>query len=140
MVNNITSIVNIIVGIGVIWSIIFTICNLRAEREKRELEIFENIFKDIRNYEEKLSKEALDIETRKTWDSLFLNTLEYASFLFNEKFISNKKILLFLKDVVKWGYEEILREQENWEDRDKFPELKTLYVFMQSKFRNHVRN
>jgi len=74
-------------------------------------------------YEGKNKKEEM------AWRSLFLNTLEFQSFLFNRDYLPREEFLEFFCDVIKWGYEKILPKiEKDVTDSNKFSELKGLYA------------
>jgi hypothetical protein len=102
---------------------------IRENRKTRELQIFNSIFQELKELEEK-QKEYETEEEKKAWDSLFFNTLEYFSFLLNKEYLSDRKILSFFKDAIIAWYEQIFLEhstKEEQKDGKIYPELKNLY-------------
>lgn len=104
---------------------------LLEEKKTRELQVFDNVFIHIRDLEEKFYVEYYEApeETRKNWDSLFFNTIEYFSFLVNRKYLSDKQLAQFYEGALKMWYEEIFLKHASQEERDEkiYPEFKKLY-------------
>lgn len=67
---------------------------------------------------------------QKNWDSIQFNTLEFYSFLVNENYIKDKKIVSFFKPMIISWYENIYLnhfKQERIDDPNDYAEFKKLY-------------
>lgn len=102
---------------------------IRESRKTRELQIFYTVFKDIKQLEEK-QPDYQTAEQQQAWNSLFFNTLEFFSFLINQKMVSDKRVAEFFGDSIKAWYEELFLKKlpkEQVDDPDDYTEFKTLY-------------
>jgi hypothetical protein len=139
LVNNLLNGAQIIAGFVAAIALFITYFTFRNFGRSEEIKLSESVFKDIRSLEEQKSKveesspfpTAL-LERRKDWASLFFNTLEWLSFLINNKKIKDKKIISFFKKAIIDWYDDIFLDtsyitQEQVEDSDEYRELKKLY-------------
>jgi hypothetical protein len=109
---------------------------ITESKRTRELQTFYGIFKDLINLEEKQREYYLTEEGKKAWNSLFFNTLEFFSFLLNEKFLKDPKVLVFFEDAVKAFYEQVFVKHipaEKQKDVKVYPEFKKLYARIREK-------
>jgi hypothetical protein len=106
---------------------------LQAKRTQ-ELAIADRVYNSIAELEEKLynavaAKQGNDFLP--SWRGLFLNRLEYFSFLVNQNYLQDKKLTsFFMAAIVRW-YEDIfdkLADQTERTDPTVYPELKVLYA------------
>jgi len=78
------------------------------------IQIIMDCYREIKDlekeYYEKYEKEKNDEE--KAWRSLFLNTLEFYAFLFNRDYFPREEFLDFFREVIIFGYSEILPEEQ----------------------------
>lgn len=124
-------------SISAVAASIALIFNRRAIREAtrtRELQIFHDIFQEIKGLEEKQKEYKTDNE-KKAWNSLFFNTLEYFSFLINKAYLSDRRILSFFEDAIAAWYEQIFLKRaskKEQEDEKVYPEVKKLYKTLKS--------
>jgi hypothetical protein len=68
-----------------------------------------DLFRDIRELEKELTtiqNKKKDLDKLDDWYSRYFNTLEWFSFLINEKKISDKKIIDYFKPLIIESYEE----------------------------------
>ena len=112
-------------------SLIFNYLLIHESSKTRQLQLFENIFLEIKNTERLLydKYKKLDSNAKKEWDSLFFNTLEFFAFLINKKYLEDKKIIGFFDDAIVDWYERIFMEyhKKDLDDPKIYPELKKLY-------------
>lgn len=112
---------------------------LRENNTTRQLQLLRDSFKSIKETETKLYEnyKNADEETKKEWDSLLFNSIEYFAFLVNEKFIKNEKISGFFNDAVVGWYERIFlihyKNREELNNPKIYPEFKKLYGSIKSK-------
>jgi len=121
----------IVIGAAVV-TLIFTAKSWNKDRETRELQMAEGIFKDLRElereYYDKFQK--MTEEEKSQWDSLFFNTLEWFAFLINENKLKDKKIVDFFKPAIIEWFEDIFNvvyDASVKDDETQFEELKKLY-------------
>lgn len=124
-------IATVLSAIATTIALVFAILALKASRQATQLQIFESIFKDVRELEKEYyatyAKEE-DAEKLLEWLSLLFNTLEYVSFLFNTGKLPSGDCLFFYKDVFL-DSEEIFNAKmpESTKNNPKaFPEFRKL--------------
>ena len=90
-------------------ALFFTIITFRRTKRLDQIALSENIFKELRNLDLELSKVPIGSQyddIRKQWYLRIFNTLNWLSFLINQKIIMDKKIIDHLKpDIIRY-YEE----------------------------------
>jgi hypothetical protein len=141
--NNIQSwivLVSILVPtLSAIFAAIALILNAIAIKESkrtRELQTFYDIFKDLINLEERQRQYYETEDGKKAWNSLFFNTLEFFSFLLNERFLKDPKVLVFFEDAIRGFYEQVFLKHipvEKQRDDKVYPEFKKLYRRIREK-------
>lgn len=107
----------------------------RHEKDKQQTQLAYDIFKDIRQLEQEFSKLDKPVngnfEVIDDWYSRYFNTLEWLSFLINEKKITNKETRGFLEPLIKESYEEFYmdsnRLKRSPDEPKEFSEFKRLY-------------
>ena len=117
----------------------FAIHTFLRVRKTEQVRLAESVFKDIRTLEKDLdiikassvnSESPEEHEKRlNSWRSRFCNTLEWFSFLVNQKEIKDKKLKAFFADAVIDWYSNIFLTQMGTATADpkQFPEFKKLY-------------
>jgi hypothetical protein len=109
---------------------------IKESRRTRELQTFYGIFKDLISLEDKQRDYYLTEGGMIAWNSLFFNTLEFFSFLLNEKFLKDPKVLAFFEDAIKKFYEHMFLKyisEEKQKDTKTYPEFKKLYASVKEK-------
>jgi len=106
--------------------------SIKENNKKRELEIMTSTFKEIKDTESKLYADYknADEETKKEWDSLLFNTIEFFAFLINERYITDKKLYSFFDDAIVSWHEDIYQEhysENDVNDPKQYKEFKKLY-------------
>lgn len=136
-----TSSFDVIAGGATAGALIFTAQTFLKSRKTNQLRLIEGIFKDIRGLQAELmvikNQPIIDDQelpgernTRQSdWDSRFFNTLEWYSFLVNENYVKDKKMIGFFDDAIIDWYENIfLKHMKKAIDNPKqFPEFEKLY-------------
>lgn len=105
---------------------------LEQNTKTRELQLLDSAFKEIKSVEIKLydNYKNSDEKTKKEWDSLLFNSIEYFSMLVNNKYISDKKMIHFFDEAIVEWYEQIFvkrHTQDEKQDPKVYPEMKMLY-------------
>ena len=106
-----------------------TALTFHRARKTEEVRLAESVFKDIRALEKDLSDTGNDIKRKNSWRSQFFNTLEWLSFLINEKKMQDKKVINFYRPAIIEWYEKIFEKYmgDVVHDPKEFPEFKKLY-------------
>ena len=116
-------------------ALFFTIIRFRRTKRLDQIALSENIFKELRNLDLELSKVPIGLqydEIRKQWYLRIFNTLNWLSFLINQKIIMDKKIIDHLKpDIIRY-YEETFLDNIRVDERDSkfYHEFIKLYRMM----------
>jgi len=111
---------------------------LRAETKVRQLQILDNTLNNINQTVQLLydKYEAESEDKKKQWDSQLFNQIEYFSFLVNNKFLKDKRLIEFFKDAIIMWYEEIFLKhypKDQIENTRLYPEMKILYKRFKSR-------
>lgn len=131
--NTVVSIVVACSGIATAIALFFTIGSFLRIRKTEEIRLAESVFKDIRALQKDLSDinavTGDDIRRKNSWRSQFFNTLEWLSFLINEKKIKDKKVINFYQPAIIEWYEKVFEKHmgDAVHDPKEFPEFKKLY-------------
>jgi hypothetical protein len=137
--NSIQSWTVLVASLSAVFAAVALILNTIAIKESkrtRDLQTFYGIFKDLISLEERQREYYKTEDGKKAWNSLFFNTLEFFSFLLNEKFLKDPKVLLFFEDAVKGFYEQVFLKHipdEKQRDVKVYPEFKKLYARIREK-------
>ena len=113
-------------------ALFFTIITFRRTKRLDQIALSENIFKELRNLDLELAKVPSGShydDTRKQWYSRIFNTLNWLSFLINEKIIIDKKIIDHIKPDMTRYYEETFLKNTQLDERDSrfYQEFTKLY-------------
>ena len=123
--------IDIIAAIAAIIGLFFTGYVFLKDQKTRQLQIAEDIFKNLRELEiQYYEKYHKNDENLKQWKYIFFNTLEWFSFLINHNRLKDKEMLMFFDDTFIAYYEHIfinVFEDKYINDDKQFPEFKNLY-------------
>ena len=104
--------------------------------QTRITQMLTDCYKEIKELEAQYYQKYGNKKEEMAWRSLFLNTLEFQSFLFNRDYLPRQEFLEFFEELIKWGHNTILpKRQEELENAEKFRELKRLYSSIKEKSR-----
>jgi hypothetical protein len=128
ILSNIDFFAAIIAAIG----LFFTAYVFLKDEKTKQLQIAEGIFKDIRDLENQYYVNYYQESEykKKNWSSIFFNTLEWFSFLINNRKLNDKEMIYFFKDAIIIYYEDIfckIYDAQIINDNTQFPEFKQLY-------------
>ena len=86
------------------------------------------------NWQKYLSGPQYD-EVRSPWFSRMFNSLEWLSFMINEKIMSDKKLVEFIKPMIISYYDDTFLKSASLVERDldNYPQFKKLYQAVKSK-------
>jgi hypothetical protein len=90
-------------------ALFITIITFRRTKRLDQITLSDNIFKALRNLDSKLAKGSPCSQyddTKSQWYYRILNTLNWLSFMINEKLISDKKLIVHIKPVIANYYED----------------------------------
>ena len=115
-------------------TVVFTYRAVLQAIRSQELATVDRLFNSIAQLEEKLYDAIASGEGKTilpSWRGLFLNRLEYLSFLVNHNYLGDEKLVSFFTDAVVRWYEDIfesLAKESEKTDPKTYHELKTLYA------------
>jgi hypothetical protein len=121
----------IVAGIYAI-ALFYTIVTFRRTKRLDQITLSNTIFSDLRELDRELAKipsASQYDDARSQWYSRIFNTLDWLSFLINEKVISDKKMIEYMKrDVIRY-YEDIFLKNASVDeiDSNSYQEFKKLY-------------
>jgi hypothetical protein len=121
-------------AIAVILALVYAVRNYNRGKQLEQVKLINDTLKDLYRIEEKL----IDVPNHKyphlakrLWDSIYLNELDWLSFLVNKKQITNKKFIAYFINSIKTDYEKRIFQKyatkEEKEDDEAYSDLKDLY-------------
>lgn len=122
-----------IISAGIYATALFiTIITFRRAKRLDQITLSDNIFKELRNLDLELAKVPPGSQyddARDQWHSRIFNTLNWLSFMINEKMITDKKIIEHMKPVIARYYEEKFMKNVSVVERDSkfYQEFTKLY-------------
>jgi hypothetical protein len=110
----------------------FTAYVFLKDEKTKQLQIAENIFKDLRDLENQYYEKYYQENEykKKNWSSIFFNTIEWFSFLINHGKLNDKEMIGFFKEAIISYYEDIfckIYDFKSINDNTQFAEFKQLY-------------
>jgi hypothetical protein len=121
----------IVAGIYAI-ALFYTIVTFRRTKRLDQITLSNTIFSDLRDLDRELAKIPSGSQyddARSQWYSRIFNTLDWLSYLINEKVIGDKKMIEYMKrDIIRY-YEDIFLKNASVDERDSnsYQEFKKLY-------------
>ena len=102
-------------------ALFFTIITFQRTKRLDQIALSDNIFSELRNLDFELAKippgsEYDDVRTQ--WYSRIFNTLNWLSFMINEKMITDKKMIEHMKPDIARYYEEMFLKNVSIDERD----------------------
>ena|SRR5919199_5238880 len=113
-------------------ALFITIITFRRTKRLDQITLSDNIFKELRNLDLELAKVPPGSQyddTRSQWYYRIFNTLNWLSFMINEKLITDKKLIEHMKPVIASYYEQTFMNNVTVEERDSkfYQEFTKLY-------------
>ena len=113
-------------------ALFITIITFRRTKRLDQITLSDNIFKELRNLDLELAKVPPGSQyddTRSQWYYRIFNTLNWLSFMVNEKMITDKKLIEHMKPVIASYYKETFMNNVTVEERDSkfYQEFTKLY-------------
>src|SRR6476660_5124432 len=114
-------------------ALFYTIITFRRTKRLDQISLLNKIFSDLRDLDREvanISSESKYDDIRSQWYSRIFNSVNWLSFMVNEKVISDKKMIEHFKPLVARYYEEIFLKNALKYERDSnyYPEFKKLYL------------
>jgi hypothetical protein len=113
-------------------ALFITIITFRRTKRLDQITLSDNIFKELRNLDLELAKVPPGSQyddNRSQWYYRIFNTLNWLSFMINEKLITDKKLIEHMKPVIASYYEQTFMNNITVEERDSkfYQEFTKLY-------------
>ena len=102
-------------------ALFFTIITFQRTKRLDQIALSDNIFSELRNLDLELAKIPPGSEyddVRSQWYSRIFNTLNWLSFMINEKMITDKKMIEHMKPDIARYYEEMFLKNVSIDERD----------------------
>ena len=103
-------------------ALFYTIVTFRRTKRLDQIALSDRIFSELRELDLELAKippESQYDDIRSQYHSCILNTLDYLSFLVNQKVIDDRRLLEYMKPIVIEYYEEtFLKHASSIDERD----------------------
>ena len=120
-------------------ALFITIITFRRAKRLDQITLSDNIFKELRNLDLELAKVPPGSQydgTRSQWYYRIFNTLNWLSFMINEKLISDKKLIAHIKPVIANYYEDTFMKNISVGQRDSkfYQEFTKLYRTIKKQF------
>jgi hypothetical protein len=119
-------------------ALFYTIVTFRRSKRLDQITSLGDVMKELRDVDRELAKipsgSQYD-EDRSLWFSRMFNSLEWLSFMINEKIMTDKKLLEYVKPMVISYYDDTFLKHASAKESDSnnYPQLKKLYQAMKSK-------
>jgi hypothetical protein len=114
-------------------ALFYTILTFRRSKRLDQLTITNEIFLELRNLDRELAKippEAQYDDTRSQTYSRIFTTLDYLSFLINQKVVDDRRLMDYMKADIIRDYEDAFLKHASIDERDSnsYQQFKKLYV------------
>ena len=122
-----------IIGAGIYATALFyTILTFKHTKRLDQISLSNNIFNELRNLDLEIAKIPLEPkydDVRNQWYSRMFNSINWLSFLINEKVINDKKMIEHFKPIIVKYYEDIFIKSVSIEEQNfnSYSEFKKLY-------------
>lgn len=113
-------------------ALVYTIVTFRRSKKLDQITSLGDVMKELRDVEREMAKipsgSQYD-EVRSSWYSRMFNSLEWLSFMINEKIVTDKKLVEYIKPMVINYYDNSFLKYVSAIDRDSdnYPQFKKLY-------------
>ena len=121
-----------IITAGIYAIALFYIVTFRRTKRLDQITLSNNIFNDLRDLDRELAEIPSGSQydnARSPWYSRTFNTLDWLSFLINEKVINERKMIEYMKPIIVRYYEDTFLKNASVDERDSksYQQFKTLY-------------
>ena len=113
-------------------ALFYTIVTFRRTKRLDQITLSNNIFNDLRDVDRELAKIPAGSQydnARSPWYCRTFNTLDWLSFLINEKVINERKMTGYMKPIIVRYYEDTFLKNASVDEKDSksYQQFKTLY-------------
>jgi hypothetical protein len=111
-------------------ALFFTIVTFRRSKRLDQITLSDTVFKELRNLDLELARVpsgAQYDDVKRQWYSRIFNTLNWLSFMINEKMITDRKIIEHMKPVIVTYYEGMFLKNASVDEKESYQEFKKLY-------------
>ena len=129
-----------IISAGIYAAALFlTIITFRRTKRLDQIALSDNIYKELRNLALELAKVPRGSQydnARNQWYFRIFNTLNWLSFMINEKMITDKKIIEHMKPDIARYYEDMFLKNASVDEKEgsnSYQEFKKLYQTTKKK-------
>ncbi|MGA8914011.1 MAG: hypothetical protein WCF06_10485 [Nitrososphaeraceae archaeon] len=123
-----------IISAGIYAAALFlTVITFRRTKRLDQIALSDNIYKELRNLDLELAKVPPGSQydnARNQWYFRIFNTLNWLSFMINEKMITDKKIIEHMKPDIARYYEDMFLKNASVDEKEgsnSYQEFKKLY-------------
>ena len=115
-------------------ALFYTIITFRRTKRLDQITLSDRIFSELRELDRELAKMPLDSQYNNAKDQVYsriFSTLDYLSFLVNQKIIDDGRLLEYMKPIVITYYEEIFMGHPlsiNERDSKSYQEFRKFYL------------
>lgn len=115
-------------------ALFYTIVTFRRTKRLDQIALSDRIFSDLRELDRELAKippESQYDDARSQYHSRIFNTLDYLSFLVNQKVIDDRRLVEYMKPMIIEYYEEtFLKHASSMHERDSksYQQFKKFYL------------
>ena len=118
-------------------ALFFTIEAFRRTKRLDQMTLSNNIFSELRDLDRELAKIPSGSQyddARSQWYSRIFNSVNWLSFMVNEKLITDKKMIEHFKPIIVRYYEDTFLENASVDEKDSksYQEFKKLYLSIKS--------
>jgi hypothetical protein len=130
--------IQIIVAAIYAIALFYTIVTFRRSKKLDQITSLGDVMKELREVERELAKippGSQYAEVRSPWFSRMFNSLEWLSFMINEKIMTDKKLVEYTKPMIISYYDNTFLNSESAIEKDSgnYPQFKKLYQSVKSK-------
>ena len=127
----------VVAGIYAI-TLVYTIVTFRRSKKLDQITSLGDVMKELQDAELEMAKippDSVYDEVRSSWYSRMFNSLEWLSFLINEKIMTDKKLVDYIKPMIINYYDNAFLQYASSveDDYDNYPQFKKLYKDVKSK-------
>jgi hypothetical protein len=119
-------------------ALFYTIVTFQRSKRLDQISSLGDVMKELRDVDRELAKipsgPQYD-EVRSSWFSRMFNSLEWLSFMINEKIMTDKKLVEYIKPIVISYYDGTFLKSASANERnsDIYPQFKKLYQAVKGK-------
>jgi hypothetical protein len=130
--------IQIIVAAIYAIALFYTVVAFQRSKKLDQIASLGDVMKELRDVDRELAKipsgSQYD-EFRDSWFSRMFNSLEWLSFMINEKIMTDKKLVEYIKPMIISYYDDTFLKFESAieRDSDNYPQFKKLYQNVKSK-------